>query len=744
MSKFTPKHWLIVLISGTILVTFGISIYVNQVISSGLPSLASLEKPEQELSTQIYSADAQLIGTFYSDQRRFKVPYDSIPTAFVKALVASEDRKFYDHWGADPDRIMKAIVKRVVFGQRSGASTITQQVARNVFLTQDRTISRKLREVATAVKIEQIYTKEQIIEMYANTVLFGRGCFGIGVAAKSYFNKTPMELTTGECAMLVGMLPRPSAYNPFRNYDLAIHRRNIVLNAMEATGVLSASEVAQAKSEEIALNYGDKEKKTPNMKIGDNIAPHFLEMLRQEFSEPKILENYNIYRDGLVINTTLNSKIQRYANEAVAEHLTIMQEKFNKKYRWRTKDTNIAKVIEKSIRQSNQYRSAKTTAAKKKVRQQLRSNKSFMDSVRNSATTIQCGVVVIDARTSAILAMVGASPKSMQESSAADYSLNHVMQIKRQPGSSMKPFVYAASLTNGYTPESIVECGPFSYMLFDSTYWEPSGTGSCEEGDTRTLLSAFQWSINTVSARLITSATNPEEVIHICRRAGIKSQLDPYPALSLGAGGDVRPIELASSYQIFANSGLHKSPFYYTYVEDKQGNEIEDLRQEQKISDALEPEIATQMVYMMEKVVNGGTASSIRKIFKGIDAAGKTGTTNDAADAWFTGYTPELICGVWIGFDDKRITFDCLGSQGYGGRAAAPIWGILMNKIYSDKTLGFTKKQFDYKSQKFENDKPYPLSKTQKSFEPEPLIDDEELLDIEEQQAIEEETFENE
>jgi penicillin-binding protein 1A len=537
MKKFSPIHLLIVLIVITAFSSFGIYLYFQKVISTGMPSLSILEDPDQELSTQILSADGKLIGTFYSEQKRIKVPYDSIPDHFVKALVASEDRKFYDHWGPDPDRIIKAIVKRVFFGQRSGASTITQQVARNLFLNQDRKLERKIREAATAVKIEQIYTKEQIIEMYANTVLFGKGAFGLGAAAKTYFNKDPQDLTLSESAMLVGILPRPSGYNPFHDYDKAKLRRNLVLNAMVDTKAISKSEASEAKTEEFVLNYGDKEKKTASQKLGDNIAPHFLEMLRQEFSTPEMLGRFNIYRDGMLIKTTLNTKIQKYALEAVEQHITEMQEKFDKRYRWRPKDSLIAGVITKSIITNNKYRQAKTKAEKRKVAQQLRANKSFMDSVRNVATTVQCGLVVIDAKTGAILAMVGASPKSMHDNIAADYSLNHVTQIKRQPGSSMKPFVYAASLSNGYRPDYMIECGPFSYMLFDSTYWEPKGTGSCEEGDTRTLESALQWSINTVSARLITRATNPEEVIHLCRKAGIKSQLDPYPALSLGAGG---------------------------------------------------------------------------------------------------------------------------------------------------------------------------------------------------------------
>ncbi len=717
MQEFTPKKLIRILIIMTVVVSFLIYIIFSVVTLNGLPSLSKLENPEQELSTRIYSADGQLIGTFSMEQKRIPVTYDKIPKSFVNALVASEDRKFYKHWGTDPDRIIKAVIKRILLGQHSGASTITQQVARNLFLDQSPTMGRKIREAVTAVKIERIYTKEQILEMYANTVHFGRGCFGIAVAAKSYFNKKPMDLTIGESAMLVGILPRPAAYNPFNNLEMALRRRNVVLDCMCDEGYITDGQYAEEVSREIVLNYSDVVNKTPNRKIGDNIAPHFIEMLRQTFGQGEFAERYNIYKDGLAIYSTIDSRIQRYALQAVEEHLIGLQARFNSGWSWSKHSVLLNAVVAKAIGKDPKYLAANTNAEREQISVRLRRSSRWMDSVKTAAATIQCGLVVLDANTGAILAMIGGSPQAMRQNIEADYSLNHAAQIFRQPGSAMKPFVYASALTNGYTPESEVECGPFKYQLWDSTYWTPSGSAECAPGETRTLTSALQASINTVAARLITSVTNPDEVIFIARKAGIKSDLDAVPALSLGAGGDVKPLELISAYSIFVNRGLHYEPYNYNYIEDKKGNVVmKRNKQESIITDAILPEIADQMVYMMERVVNGGTGHVVRTFFTATDAAGKTGTTNDAADAWFIGYTPELVAGVWLGFDDKRITFTCLGGEGYGGYAAAPIWGRLMAKIYKDPSLKYRKKTFDYKKQTYEYGKPYPLTKAQKEF----------------------------
>jgi penicillin-binding protein 1A len=312
----------------------------------------------------------------------------------------------------------------------------------------------------------------------------------------------------------------------------------------------------------------------------------------------------------------------------------------------------------------------------------------------------------------------------MNEHRESKYSLNHAFQIKRQPGSAFKPFVYASALQKGLTPESSIECGPFSYLLTTGETWSPAGSGNCEEGETTTLANALRISINTVSARLITEVTTPTDVVNLARRMGIQSHLSGVPALSLGAGGDVNPLELTAAYGTFVNNGIYTPPYYISKIEDKHGTLIREKRRFANMNEAMRPEIAAQMIYMMKRVVDAGTASrAIRSVFSNtIEAAGKTGTTNDAADAWFVGYTPQLVCGIWLGFDDKRITFDVLGSEGYGGRSAAPVWGLLMDKIYKDLTLPYKQKQFAFnrKSDSLAwNPLPFPVTDYQLENNPE-------------------------
>jgi len=423
-----------------------------------------------------------------------------------------------------------------------------------------------------------------------------------------------------------------------------------------------------------------------------------VEMVRQTLNDDSRLGNYDLYRDGLVINTTLNSRIQQYLNQAVEEHLKSFQAEFLKNWSWSRNKNVLNALLDKAIKTNPSYRSA-STSDKNRIYQQLLNNKYFIDSVKNAATTIQVGAVVINIHTGDILAMVGASPKFIQENQSAKYSLNHATQIRRQPGSSFKPFVYTSALMHGLTPYSEIECGPFTYRSPDGTVWSPSGSGDCADGDKRTLFSALAASINTVSARLITQVTSPDEVIRVAQKMGIKSPLVAYPALALGAGGDVSPIEMTTAYATFPLHGTAIQTRFLNDIYDNYGNVIiksnkKPIMTQGIISDT----IADEMIFMMQGVVDYGTGSVIRKFFQGVDAAGKTGTTDDAADAWFIGYTPDLVAGIWVGFDDKRVNFNYMGGQGYGGRAAAPIWGRLMAKVYSDPLLPYKKRNFDLNS----------------------------------------------
>ncbi len=687
----TPKKLLAILISLFVLATIFIWFYVSSVTAYGLPSIEILENPPQPFATQIISSDGELIDMF-SAQKRLYLPYDSIPEYFKKALVAVEDRKFYKHWGVDVARVFKAAVKNLLAGGiKEGASTITMQLARNLFLTHKTTLERKVQEAYLAVKLEETFTKEEILEKYANTVCFGRGAYGLLVASKIYFDKSPKDLTLSECAFLVGILKNPEKYNGYRDYEAAIARRNLVLRLMRDQGFISESEWMDALREPINLAIKKKKNRT-NL----SIAPHFVEMVRQYLLKRR-LKGRDLYRDGLKIYVTLNSRIQKYANEAVEEHLSKIQKVFDRNWNWRYRKDLLNKLIEESIKKRADYIAAKPKE-RLKIAKRARSDKKFIDSIKNAATTVQCALVALDVKTGAILAMIGASPKFMKENPYAKYSLNRAVQIRRQPGSAFKPIVYACALEKGLTPESKVSRAPFTYVdPYTGEEWSPRGSGGENiEGDSVTLYYALVHSINTVSARLITEATDPETVRMTAYRMGITTPLQAVPALALGAGGEVKPIDLISAYGSFPNKGVRTKYFGVYEVKDREENLVYKHKRTFTATDVFEPRIADMITYMLSGVINYGTGRAIRKYFENCDAAGKTGTTNDYADAWFIGYTPEIVAGVWIGFDDRRVTFT--GAYGYASSAAAPLWGKFMAKIYADSTLPYKKRKFDYSS----------------------------------------------
>lgn len=655
-------------------------------LSSGLPTLEQLENPPQELATQVYSADGVMLD-LYATTRRTNIGYDSIPPAFIHALIATEDRAFYDHWGVHMTRIFKAAVKNLfALRAKEGASTLTQQLARNLYFTREQTLSRKIREAWTALQIERAYTKNEILEMYANTVYYGRGAYGLRVAAHSYFNKAPMQLTTAECAYLVGLFKAPEKYGS--DDSLGIERRNLILGMMLDQGFLDESRWAEATSEGL--------RKPAIASVFRGIAPHFVEMIRQQLRSndelSRALEGHDVYRDGLVIHTTLDSRVQKAANDAVSEHLNEFQRQFDASWSWRGRSPLLSEFVERAVRRHPSYIGARSER-RSGIADRLRNDRRFVDSVKRIVTTIQTGLVVIEPRTGKIVAMVGASPQSMRLNAASRYSLNHVTQIRRQPGSSFKPFVYASALEQQpeLTPESMIDAGPFSWTLGDGTVWAPNG--SRKGGGMIPLRTALKFSTNTVAARLVTMPgyTTPENVVELCRKLGITSPMQAVPSIALGSV-EVSPLEITSAYGCFINQGMHSSSTFITRIEDRMGNILyEDKPSRRIVTEACSPQVAETMVSMMRGVVDGGTASTIRRFFNG-EAAGKTGTTNDFADAWFVGMTPQLVCGVWVGFDDQRVRFT--GDYGQGGRAAAPIWGRLMQKVYADPLIPYRRRSF--------------------------------------------------
>lgn len=692
----SPLKLLIYLSVITLLAIAGLALYVKSVSSGGMPSLSQLENPRQNLATQVISADGELLDHFFFE-RRVALPFDSIPPNFINALIAIEDKTFWDHWGVHTTRIFNAAIKNLIARRvKEGASTITMQLARNLFLNRDNTLDRKIREAFTAIQIEKTYTKKEILEMYSNTVNFGRGAYGIQIAAHVYFDKPASELTLSECAFLAALLKAPEHYNGVNDQDKALQRRNLVLSLMREQKLVDEGQFFIALEEPINIFGKDPSTAGRTRRTSQRLlAPHFVEMIRQKLTKTNNLKEYDLYRDGLTIYTSINSRIQKYANEAVEEHLAEFQEHFNQSWSWSNNQKLLNDLLSKAIRNRADWKKA-DDRKRLQIETSLRSNGEFIDSVKNAATTVQAGCVVIDPGSGAVLAMVGASPKFMRENPEARYSLNHAAQIKRQPGSSFKPFVYSLALDNGMTPEDMIECGPFTYKLSTGEIWSPRGTSGCDDNGMVSLSAALRRSINTVAARLVTSVTTPSAVVDLAHRMGIESRLSAVPAISLGAGGEVSPYELTNSYCAFANNGLHIDPYYISRIEDKNGIVFGERKKFAVVKDALKKEIAHRMTAMMQGVIDGGTGWQVRNYFRGVEAAGKTGTTNDAADAWFIGYTPQLVAGVWVGFDDRRITFDCIGAEGYGGKAAAPVWGRLMAKIYSDAALPYKQTRFAF------------------------------------------------
>jgi penicillin-binding protein 1A len=655
--------------------------YVAFRVVRGLPSLEQLENPPQELASRVLSADGEVIGQFFTKQRTY-LPYDSIPPAFLQALIATEDRAFYRHWGIHVARIVKALVKNLLAGDltREGASTITQQLARNLYFGREVTLWRKLREALTAIQIERTYSKQEILEMYTNTVYFGRGAYGLAVAAQVYFDKPVSELTLAECAYLVALLKAPELYDARQYPERALQRRNLILRLMWENGFISEEQARQAMHEPLRLA------EEPSYRTTLGIAPHFVEMVRQAISNDLRLQGYDLYRDGLTIYTTLNARIQRHALAAVREHLQEYQRLFDRLWRWNPALSTA--LVEQAIQRDPRYLSA-PPEQRAAVAQHLRRDPRFVDSVRYAATRIQIGLVVLDVATGDILALVGAAPEQPGAAYRVRSFLNHVTQIRRQPGSAFKPFVYAAVLRRGISPDFQVPSGPFRYVLADGSIWQPRGSGE-HLGEFISLRTALKYSINSVAARLIVEYTTPTEVADLARRMGIESPLRPVPALALGAS-EVTPLELTNAYATIARQGIRLQPRFLLRVEDRHGNILLDETTTRQVSDALPPAVAAELTSMLMSVVDGGTGSTVRRWYTG-PAAGKTGTTNDFADAWFIGFTPELVAGIWVGFDDRRITFT--DWYGQGGRAAAPVWGRLMAKITADPSLPYRSRAF--------------------------------------------------
>ena len=640
-------------------------------LSKTLPSLAELENPKLEEATKIYSSDGELIDKFFL-KNRTKVTLDNIPKDMIQALIATEDQKFYDHWGVDVNRIFKAFFKNILKGSltKEGASTITQQLARNLYkdIGNEISLNRKIREALTAVQIERTYTKEEILAYYLNTVYFGKGAYGVEAAAQTYFEKNAKDLTLDECAVLVATLKSPSNYDPVDNPEASLKRRNLVLNEMYEEKFITKENLDLSVNDPLKINL---KKDYANF---NSPAPQFTEYIRQILEKKAEKYGFDLYRDGLKVYTSLDTRFQKHAVDAVKTLLGPFQKSFNGYWNWNANKDILNDAIEKNIKQSENYKKAKTEQERKKIFDKLKSDKSFVDSVKTITSTVQVGFVVMNPKTGEIKAMIGANPNTTFK-----YGLNHVTQIKRQPGSSFKPFVYATAINNGYSPGYMISNDPITVNT-GGQVWSPKGGGT---GGSMTMRDGIANSVNVIAVRTAMDLAPMDKVIELAHSMGVKSELPNVISLALGAG-EVTPLEMTNAFGTFANEGIWVEPTSILKIEDRNGNIIEDFHPETK--EVLSEETAYIMSDMMEDVIDYGTAESIRRYFHR-PAAGKTGTTQNYTDAWFVGFTPQFAAGVWLGFDDARIKFG--GGYGQGGKAAAPIWGKFMQLLYSDDDFDF-------------------------------------------------------
>lgn len=648
-----------------ILVLIGVVYY----IFDGLPSLEELENPKPSLATIVLTEDGEEIGRFYKDESRVEANIDSIPKCLINALIATEDKKFYDHWGVDIERFFQGLFKTFVFGRREGASTITQQLAKNLYGFKGKnesyfgTIIRKIREWITAFNIERTYTKNEILEMYLNVSYFGKGAYGIERASRIFFNKPVRNLTISESAVLIAILPSSVVYDPVRHPDRLLKRRNLILGEMLEEDFISESEFNYYKK----LPLGVQLEKTKR-KYKGSIAPYFVEYIRQQLEDIQYQYGFDIYKDGLTIYTTLNSKMQKYANQAVIEHMESFQQEFDKRWNWNANQTVLNEYIDKTIKARPEYIKAKSNEEKQRIYYQFLNREDFIYNIKKTVQTIEVGFVALDAKNGHIKAMIGG--RDVYNGSG----LNHATQILRQPGSSFKPIIYSVALARGLFPAFPILNQPFDYEG-----WSPRNFETNDVGGYMTLRDALRNSVNLVAARLVIEGYVPLwQVAEHALKMGIKNRLNLYPSISLGAS-EVYPIELISAFGTIANKGIYNKPVGILGVDDKDGMNLVSFHTQS--SEALDEATAYILTNMMESVINSGTGGSIRSRFNfQRPAAGKTGTNSDYKDAWFIGFTPQLVAGVWVGFNDTRVTFT--GSYGQGAKAALPIWAKFMKSTY--------------------------------------------------------------
>lgn len=692
-----------------------------------MPGFSQLENPSSQFASELYSSDGVLLGKYYRSNRT-PIDYREISPNMLNALYATEDVRFFEHSGIDFKGIV-SVPFYLAMGKRKGASTITQQLAKNLFsargeeyegtlaTTKAWILIVKLKEWITAIQIEQQYTKQEIVSMYLNTVSFGSNAFGVKVAAKTFFNVAQDSLQPEQAAMLTGLLKAPTYYSPILNPKNALRRRNTVLQQMTKYGHLDVAVYDSLKNTPITLDY-----RVENH--NDGLAPYFRKIASDHLLRWCKENGYDLYADGLKVYATVNSKMQQYAEEAVQTHMTALQKSFFKHWGgqnpWSFKNeknqyVELPGFIDREIKKTDIYKSLAKQYKNdsiliykelKKPREmrvftwkgETDTTFTLLDSLKYYKSFLHTGFVSMNPQTGQIKAWVGGIDHKY-------FKYDHVQQGKRQPGSTFKPLVYATILGEAgsvYSPCYKVIDAPVTFITEDpnNPTWTPQNADGKYTGDTLTLRQAMAKSINSITAYMmkIMGPETPRMVYDYARRMGIESHLEAVPAMCLGTF-DVSVYELAGAYSTFMNDGIYTQPYFIERIEDRFGNII--YSNAKVTRQAISKSTAQIMQYMLKGATEerGGTAQGLRGRFPTLFAEGneigaKTGTTQNYSDGWFMGTLPDLVSGVWVGGDHRAIHFKNI-EYGQGARMAMPIWAIFMEKVYKDPSLNVKRKPFD-------------------------------------------------
>jgi len=644
-----------------------------------IPGYQSLKEIQNPIATEVYSADGVLMGTFAIQNRQYLEPSE-IPENIRNALVATEDVRFYSHKGIDTRSLFRVFFKSLLLRREGsgGGSTITQQLAKNLYPRIDHGVLsmpvNKVKEMATARRMEKVYSKDEILEMYLSTVPFGENTFGIKAASRRYFNKDPQELLMEEACILLGMLKGTHVYNPVRNPEQAIERRNVVLAQLAKYGYLDAGARDSLQETPLLVDYHP-------LPHNAGIAPYFREFIRGEmdrwcgehFKDEKLA--YNLYTDGLKIYTTIDSRLQAYAEEAMKAHMSHLQMLFEKQW----EGDNLWKgLTEKQllINYEGDYRSGMATEEKRKMEvftwEGLQEREyNTLDSIKHYLKFLQTGFLAMDVNTAEIRAWVGGINHEY-------FKYDHVLAT-RQPGSTFKPLVYLEALEQNISPCEYFANDSIVYEEFND--WTPRNADR-SYGGYYSMKGALIHSVNTVSVELMMQV-GIDSVLELARKAGIESPLPEIPSLALGTGV-VSLFEMMKVYQAIANLGTAKEPVYIRRIEDRNGNVLEERAPEGEGTAICSLENASFMIEMLKEVVNDGTAAGLRMKYRiSADIAGKTGTTQNYTDGWFIGFTPSLLAGVWVGGDLQNVRFRNM-AYGQGAATAMPIWAGFMKGTFQD------------------------------------------------------------